>query len=132
MHKKFLLFLLMFLPLVLVSCGSDDEPDYSTYTLNYKLVDESNLVLVDVTLFEYNDAGEKVATNSVNDIKTGASRKFTANSRATKVKVYIKMYSSISSVSPRYRWVQQVYYLESGRNVNIDITGDTMLGNYEP
>lgn len=132
MQKKLLLFLLMFLPFFLVSCGSDDEPDYSTYTLNYNLGEESSLVLVDVTLFEYNDAGEKVATNSIPDIKKGASRKFTASARAAKVKVYLKMYSNISTVTPKYLWVQQVYYLEKGRNVNIDITGSTMTGNYEP
>lgn len=132
MNKQLLLLFLLFLPIVFVSCGSDDEPDYSTYTLNYNLGEESSLILVDLTLFEYNDAGEIVATNSISEIKNGTSRKFTANSRATKVKVYIKLYSSVSTVTPSYNWVQQVFYLENGRNVNIDITGSTMTGKYEP
>ena len=131
MGKKLLLFCVMFLPFIFSSCGGDDEPNYTTYTVNYNLDDVSN-VLVDLTLFEYNDAGESVATNSLSRAKKGTKQTFTASSRTTKVKVYIKMYSSNSSISPIYRWVQNVFYLENGKNTDINLNNNTIIGNYEP
>lgn len=121
----------MFLPLVLTSCGGDDEPDYTTYTVNYTIDDVSN-VLVDLTIFEYNETGESVATNSLSKVKNGTKQTFTASSRTTKVKIYIKMYSSNSSSAAVYRWVQNVFYLENGKNTDIILTNNTIIGNYEP
>lgn len=131
MGKKLLLFCILFLPLILSSCGGDDEPDYTTYTVNYTIDDVQN-VLVDLTFFEYNDTGEKIATNSISEAKKGTKKTFTASSRATKVKVYIKMYSSNSAITPAYRWVQNVFYLENGKNIDINLTNNTIIGNYEP
>ena len=133
MKKAFYLLVLLVLPFTFISCGSDDdEPDFTTYTINYNVDAESGSILIDVTLFEYNDAGEKVATNTITDIKKGTSRKFNASSIASKVKVYLKMYASSNSSFTKYCWVQQVYYLENGKNISIDITGETMTGNKEP
>lgn len=73
MGKKLLLVCILFLPLILSSCGGDDEPDYTTYTVNYTIDDVQN-VLVDLTFFEYNDTGEKIASNSISEAKKGTKK----------------------------------------------------------
>jgi len=130
--KKLFLILLMCMPLLLVSC-SDDEPDSTTYTVNYTLDDSSGstIIYVDLTFFEYNETGEKIATNSMSKVKKGSTKTFTASERAEKVKVYMKMYAESVDVSS-YKWVQTVFYLKKGKNTQIPIGNNTIVGNYEP
>ena len=132
MKKKLFLFLLMFMPLLLVSCG-DDEPDSTTYTVNYTLDDSSGstTIYVDLTFFEYNETDERIATNSISKIKKGTTKTFTASERAEKVKVYMKMYAESVDVSS-YKWVQTVFYLNKGKDTKIPIGDNTIVGNYEP
>lgn len=132
MKKKLFLFLLMFMPLLFISCG-DDEPDSTTYTVNYTLDDSSGstTIYVDLTLFEYNEANERISTNSMSKVKKGTTKTFTASERAEKVKVYMKMYAESVDVSS-YKWVQTVFYLKKGQNTQISIGNSTMVGNYEP
>lgn len=115
------------------SCTKED-PD-STYTVKFNIstATADAAIKCDVTVFEYTDSGEKIGQNTVNQMTAGATRKFTANSKAVKVKVYIKMYApNVSSVTPKYLWVQQVYYLETGKNIDIAIEDSTMTGSKEP
>ncbi len=75
---------------------------------------------------------EKVANNAISKATYGTSETFTANSRSVKVKIYVKMYAETSSVSPRYYWVQQVFYLEEGGNIDILVEDTTTVGKLEP
>ncbi len=131
--KKILPFILGILATVIaLSSCTKDNPD-STYTVHFNVSSATAdaAVKCDVTVFEYTYAGEKVGQNTVDQMTVGTTRKFTANGMAVKVKVYIKMYiPNVSSVSSR--WVQQVYYLETGKNIDIALEDSTMLGSREP
>ena len=105
----------------LSSC-SKDEDDESTYTFTW---DTSSYMIDDVYLFEYSEAGDKIASNEVGSPSQGHKYKFTATSRAVKVKVYYE-------INGKPRWVQQVFYLEKGKNKDIVVNGESMVGSKEP
>ena len=109
------------------------KPD-TTYTITMAMstVTSSSAVHYDLTAYEYNEAGEKVANNALNMAVNGSTKTFTANSRAVKVKLYIKMYSDNSAVTPQYLWVQQVFYLEEGKNIELKVEDHTKVGKTEP
>ena len=121
--------------LLMASCEKVEptQPD-TTYTVTMAMssVTSSSAVHYDLTAYEYNDAGEKVANNALNMAVNGSTKTFTANSRAVKVKLYIKMYSDNSAVSAQYFWVQQVFYLEEGKNIEIKVEDNTKVGKTEP
>lgn len=117
---------------LMVSCEKSEpaKPD-TTYTVTMALT-PSSAVHYDLTAYEYNEAGEKVANNALNKAVKGSMKTFTANSRAVKVKLYIKMYADNSAVTPQYLWVQQVFYLEEGRDIEIKVEENTKVGKTEP
>ena len=128
--------LLSVLALALVfSCEKAEpaKPD-TTYTVTMAMssVTSTSTVHYDLTAYEYNDAGEKVANNALNMAVNGSTKTFTANSRAVKVKLYIKMYSDNSAAPAQYYWVQQVFYLEEGKNIDIKVEDHTKVGKTEP
>lgn len=134
--KRNLISLLAALALSLViSCEKTEpaKPD-TTYTITMAMstVTSSSAVHYDLTAYEYNDAGEKVANNALNMAVNGSTKTFSANSRAVKVKLYIKMYSDNSAVSAQYFWAQQVFYLEEGKNIEIKVEDHTKVGKTEP
>ncbi len=134
--KRILISLLSVFALSLViSCEKAEpaKPD-TTYTVTMAMstVTSSSAVHYDLTAYEYNDAGEKVANNAINMAVNGSTKTFSANSRAVKVKLYIKMYSDNSTVSAQYFWVQQVFYLEEGKNIEIKVEDHTKVGKTEP
>lgn len=134
--KRILISLLSVFALSLViSCEKAEpaKPD-TTYTVTMAMstVTSSSAVHYDLTAYEYNDAGEKVANNALNMAVNGSTKTFSANSRAVKVKLYIKMYSDNSAVSAQYFWVQQVFYLEEGKNIEIKVEDHTKVGKTEP
>ena len=134
--KRILTSLIFVLALTLVfSCETAEpaKPD-TTYTITMAMstVTSSSAVHYDLTAYEYNEAGEKVANNALNMAVNGSTKTFTANSRAVKVKLYIKMYSDNSAVTPQYLWVQQVFYLEEGKNIELKVEDHTKVGKTEP
>ena len=106
----------------LLSCSSDDDNDPTTYTLKWNT---ATYGVDDVTLFEYTGGGDKIGNHRVDNITKNGSYKFTASEKAEKIKIYFKIGSSP-------RWVQQVYFLKSGNNVDIEITDNTIVGSKEP
>ena len=134
--KRILTSLFSVLALSLVfSCEKAEpaKPD-TTYTVTMAMssVTSTSTVQYDLTAYEYNDAGEKVANNALNKAVKGSTKTFTANSRAVKVKLYIKMYSDNSAAPAQYYWVQQVFYLEEGKNIEIKVEDHTKVGKTEP
>ena len=134
--KRILTSLLSVLALALVfSCEKAEPatPD-TTYTVTMAMssVTSTSTVHYDLTAYEYNEAGEKVANNALNMAVNGSTKTFTANSRAVKVKLYIKMYSDNSAAPAQYYWVQQVFYLEEGKNIEIKVEDHTKVGKTEP
>lgn len=122
---------------VFLSCSKDEDDKYvpgiveknTTYTFRYSAESAPDGFNLDITLFEYNDKNEIVGQKTVNDVYQGYFKTFTANKNAKKVKVYMVTSRGDASV---YTWVQQVFYLESGSNVTIDVTGDIRVGSHEP
>ena len=127
--KKYLFLLIFALPFVFSSCSKNDDPKETTYTFSYNLPGYES-VSTNITIFEYNQAGEKIANNSFDIPSSGIySKKFTANSMAEKVKVYVVMKAGTVTSN---RWVQQVFYLTTGSNTDIEMTGSTKVGTSEP
>ena len=128
--------MLFVLALALVFSCEKAEPAMpdTTYTITMAMstVTSSSTVHYDLTAYEYNEAGEKVANNALNMAVNGSTKTFKANSRAVKVKLYIKMYSDNSAVTPQYLWVQQVFYLEEGKNIELKVEDHTKVGKTEP
>ncbi len=135
--KKFLSMTLLFTAMFLTfsACSSDDDEKKeevvdTTYTFTFTADDPSAMgITTDITLFEYNDKGERIAQNHVKNCRKGHKENFKANERAQKVKVYITNTKGSQSI---YQWVQQVYYLEKGKNVEVAVTGQSRIGTTEP
>lgn len=81
--------------------------------------------------FEYNEAGEKTGNNTITMATTGKSQTYTANDRSVKVKLYFKMYTEKSSYT-EHNWVQQVFYLEKGKTIEVALSDNSLVGNKEP
>ena len=108
------------------------RPTTYTVTMAMSSVTPTSAAHYDLTAFEYNEAGEKVANNTLTMAVNGSTRTFTANQNAVKVKLYIKMYADNTAITPQYLWVQQVFYLEEGSNIDITIEDHTKVGRAEP
>ena len=134
--KRFISLLLSLSVILLMTSCEKVEPSKpdTTYTITMAMssVTSSSTVHYDLTAYEYNEAGEKVANNALNMAVNGSTKTFTANSRAVKVKLYIKMYSDNSAISAQYLWVQQVFYLEEGKNIELKVEDHTKVGKTEP
>jgi len=133
--KKILPILVILIATTLMfSCQKVDTEKSTTYTIkmNMPTATADANVKYALTVFEYNEDGEKVANNSIDPALYGSSKTFTANSRSVKLKVHVKMYAPSSAISPVYRWVQQVFYLEDGKNIDILLEDTTTVGNSVP
>lgn len=133
MKNLFKLSLLFMAISFMVSCSRNEEEveviKDTTYTFIYLASDVPEGIVLSITLFEYNDKDERIGQQSVKNVYNGFSDVFVANKNAQKVKVYLKTEYQDKSI---YNWVQQVFYLESGSNTNIEITGETQIGKQEP
>lgn len=126
-----IIFIIAIIGIIFSGCKKDDEPKKelpTTYTFKYN-VNSISGITTDIVLFEYNDASERIGQNSINNIKKGNTKTFTANNKSIKVKVHV---SASSSSSSKKWWVQTVYYLNKGENNSIEVGDDTMVGTYEP
>lgn len=132
-HFKYLLFAFIAITFsfCLSSCGSDDDENEIVTKYTVKLNDQgsNSIVNVNLTIFEYNELGEKIGSQVWDKAEAGVSREFIANPMCVKVKIYIKLSAGSSSSSS---WVQQVYYLKQGGSTNITIEGSTKTGSKEP
>lgn len=123
--KKVILCLFIVVLATFCSCTKEttytftDNTDYSGYSITERYV----------RLMEYDVNGSCVANNSLEFPTKGKAYNFTANNRAELVKVYLSLKINSSSLN---RWVQQVYYLEKGKDVQISIDGHTLIGPTEP
>lgn len=132
-HFKFFLLTVVALTIGLSfsSCSKDDDDDAEVKYI-VKIDDDlgsTSIIDVDLTMFEYNNNGEKINSQTWKTVKSGESKEFTANPSAVKVKVYLTLSSTLTSSSSK--WVQKVYYLNEGTTI-ISIEGTSVLGYNEP
>ena len=100
-------------------------PDKKEMTYTFKFNADASGAIVNAIVYEYNNSEIVVGQQSFNCTK-GLRRVVTANSKTTKVKVKIIVNSE------SFRWVMKVYYLEDGKNIDIEINDDTTLIPMEP
>ena len=124
MKKTLYLMLVNTLTLLLLSCTKDDGAGRGTTSYTFTLYDDYE-VEIDVILFEYNEINERINNNTIDSAKKGVPYTYTARDNAVKVKVHLSFLGA-------NRWVQQVYYLVEGENIDIGITDNTIIGNIEP
>ena len=113
---------------LLPSCGNKMDAPESTYTFKYEANDGTDQW--DFTLFEFNDAGESIFQYNIPNIKKGFYKQYVASPDATKIKIMILISNNLL-FSGSY-WVQTVYYLKSGQNIDIVFTGSTVFAKPEP
>ena len=108
---------------ILSSCSKDDDvASATTYTIKWNF--ETSLIS-DVTAFEYAENGDKIGNHRIENLEKNGSYTFTASDKTAKVKVYFKIGSNA-------RWVQNVFYLTAGKNTDIAVNDDTLVGAKEP
>jgi len=121
--------LLLSAALTVSSCKKDKDPVEPDTTYTFKQsADIASGVTMGVMIFEYNDGNERVGQQSF-EASEGLVRVFTASSRAIKVKVRVTL---VAGSTEMIRWIQQVFYLEKGENIDIEIKSNTLMGTSEP
>ena len=137
MKRILTLFVFAVLAATITGCQKDlaggEETAKCSYTVKMAMtnVSASSTVHYDLMAFEYNDAGEKTGNHTITMATTGKSETYTANERSVKVKLYFKMYTDKSSYT-EYKWVQQVFYLEKGKTIEVALADTSLVGNKEP
>ena len=137
MKRILTLFVFAVLAATITSCQKDPAGSGETAKCSYTVkmamtnVSASSTVHYDLMAFEYNEAGEKTGNNTITMATTGKSQTYTANDRSVKVKLYIKMYTDKSSYT-EHKWVQQVFYLEKGKTIEVALADNSLVGNKEP
>ena len=122
---------------IMIGCQKDPNGGQETAKCSYTVkmamtnVSTTSTVHYDLMAFEYNEAGEKTGNNTITMATTGKSQTYTANDRSVKVKLYFKMYTNKSSYT-EHKWVQQVFYLEKGKTIEVALADNSLVGNKEP
>ena len=133
--KRFITLLAM--AAIMIGCQKDPNGGLETAKCSYTVkmamtnVSTTSTVHYDLMAFEYNEAGEKTGNNTITMATTGKSQTYTANDRSVKVKLYFKMYTNKSSYT-EHKWVQQVFYLEKGKTIEVALADNSLVGNKEP
>ena len=146
--KLKILTLLLGVSLLFISCdptgikeGSDVvNKTETTYTVKYN-IDMSDIWAQlpgatheeSLAIFEYNDLGECVNTQNFKDVHYGSTKTFTASKLAKKLAVYHEVEAEYNGKeADTAYWIQQVFYLEEGGNITINITGELRVGAANP
>ena len=121
--------------ITIASCSSDDDISGSTYTVKFDLRHDESTQM-NMTCYEYNELGEPVGNNTINNIQEGTSQTFTANNDVEKVKVYFNIYYWNINYNGDWAyknvWVKQVFYLKKNKDTVISITDETKFTSKEP
>jgi len=124
MKKTLFLALVTALTLLPLSCTKYDAYDapaagttaytFTIFTSGYK-----------VYLSEHNFIDDRIYTTIINKAEKDVAYSYAAQNRTKKIKVQLIKGDS-------HDWVQQVYYLNEGENIDIEISPNTLVGPNQP
>lgn len=136
-------FILAIFAALLIGGGCSKTPPVTgetTYSIQ-SLLNTSNLsqsypgstITIDILAREYNDAGECVNIETIDDIQYADRHLITANKLSKKVTIRVSTEMEYNGKTASVdKWIQQVFYLEEEGNTEVVITDETIVGNYEP
>lgn len=124
--KKIMFILLALFILCLGGCTK--ESSYSSYVFVNNIT-ESNGITQDVRLLEYDSKGSRVAIRSIDNCQPGIKKEIIADSHAEKVVCQLQW--EYYGTSKTY-YVANVFYLEKGKTITIEINDHTMISNSNP
>ena len=78
-----------------------------------------------VYLSEHNFIDDRIYTTIINKAEKDVAYSYAAQNRTKKIKVQLIKGDS-------HDWVQQVYYLNEGENIDIEISPNTLVGPNQP
>ncbi|MBO7264929.1 MAG: hypothetical protein J6U91_01705 [Alistipes sp.] len=88
---------------------------------------------LNVAFFEYNEKNEMVYSHTWYDVYDGESRTFTANKRSTKIVIKVELMASYGSTIKELNFfLAQVFYLEPGSTIGIDVNGHSRTSEWSP
>ena len=131
--KRFIVILFSLSMILLIASCKMEEPE-TTYTVisTMTAITDSTEVQWDLTAYEYDENEEMTAFNDILRAVNGTKETFIAHSNSAKVKMFFKMYADIdNSISLSY-WINQVYNLEKGKNIEIIIEDHSPYSINEP
>ena len=119
--------------ILLIAACKKEEPETSyTVISTMTAITDSTEVQWDLTAYEYDENEEMTAFNDILRAVNGTKETFIAHSNSAKVKMFFKMYADIDkSISLSY-WINQVYNLEKGKNIEIIIEDHSPYSINEP
>lgn len=82
-----------------------------------------------IYLFEYDASGGRVMAYDIKSPMVSHPYVFTANEHSEKVKVLLQFTYDTTKYNT---WVQQIWYLDEGKNTDIVIKAETIIGDTEP
>lgn len=136
-------FVLMICAALLIGGGCSKTPpanEETTYSIQ-SLLNTSSLsqsypgstITIDILAREYNDAGECVDIETIDDIQYADRHLITANKLSKKVTIRVSTEMEYNGKTASVdKWIQQVFYLEEDDNTEVVITDETIVGNNEP
>lgn len=140
MKHKFLTFVLSIVAVLSFASCQKQDPD-TTYTINFlksasmiELAQKYNATLEEqILVMEYNDLGECVKTQSA-DLTGGGKKTFLAAPGAKKITIRLdeEMERDGKTLLDESKWLQTITYLKDGKDTMVEISGKTIIGNYEP
>ena len=140
MKIKRLLMLFASAAVLMVSCEKENTSPYNggttnqqttTYTVNVSGIQIPSGMALEVLAVECSASNERMQVNRFNLTSSSMTKTYTANSRTEKVKIAFNA-SNPSTGQTASLWIQQVFYLDKGKNTVISVTGSSPTGSYEP
>lgn len=113
------------------SNGNSPSQQISTYTVSVSGIQVPSGMALEVLAVEYSASNERLQINRFDLTSSSMTSNYTANSRTEKVKIAFNA-SNPNTGQSASLWIQQVFYLDKGRNTVISVTGSSPTGSSEP
>lgn len=107
-------------------------PSETTYDVHVHDINVPETVSIECLVIEYSSLNEPLETYRFGVSSYGSIRRhYIATSNSVKVKVAFNV-RSLTSSNSAVTWVQKVFYLNKGGNIQVEVTGTSPTGNTEP